>query len=119
MAIWSRSRPAVGPSVLWLDSAPESSEMYTVVEGYEMTPEGLKKVGSGTLEFVRGQDARHYCAGRCRDCDRQSARTHRGWRDEDLWRGERSNTLEGRAKATADAIAEELKIRFRARGWIK
>ena len=30
-----------------------------------------------------------------------------------------SNTLEGRAKATADAIAAELKIRFRARGWIK
>ena len=27
-----------------------------------------------------------------------------------------SNTLEGRAKATADAIAAELKIRFRARG---
>ena len=26
-----------------------SSEMYTVVEGYEMTPEGLKQVGSGTL----------------------------------------------------------------------
>jgi hypothetical protein len=29
------------------------------------------------------------------------------------------NTLEGRAKATADAIAEQLKIRFRDRGWIQ
>ena len=29
-----------------------------------------------------------------------------------------SNTLEGRAKAIADAIAEQLKIRFRDRGWI-
>ena len=28
------------------------------------------------------------------------------------------NTLEGRAKATADKIAEQLKIRFRERGWI-
>jgi hypothetical protein len=28
------------------------------------------------------------------------------------------STLEGRAKATADAIAEQLKIRFRDRGWI-
>jgi hypothetical protein len=26
--------------------------------------------------------------------------------------------LEGRAKATADAIAEQLKIRFQDRGWI-
>ena len=30
-----------------------------------------------------------------------------------------SNTLEGRAKAIADAIAEQLKIRFRDHGWIK
>jgi hypothetical protein len=28
------------------------------------------------------------------------------------------NTLEGRAKATADAISEQLKIRFQNRGWI-
>jgi len=28
------------------------------------------------------------------------------------------NKLEGRAKATADAIAEQLKIRFQDRGWI-
>jgi len=28
------------------------------------------------------------------------------------------NTLEGRAKATADAIAEQLRIRFQDRGWI-
>ena len=28
------------------------------------------------------------------------------------------NKLEGRAKATADAIAEQLRIRFQDRGWI-
>jgi hypothetical protein len=28
------------------------------------------------------------------------------------------NKLEGRAKATADAIAEQLKIRFQDRGWM-
>jgi hypothetical protein len=28
------------------------------------------------------------------------------------------NTLEGRAKSTADAISEQLKIRFQDRGWI-
>ena len=66
-----------------------SSEMDTVVEGYEMTPEGLKKAWIKDAEFVRRQDARHYCAGRGRDCDRQSDRTDRRWRDEDLWRGER------------------------------
>jgi hypothetical protein len=29
------------------------------------------------------------------------------------------NGLEGRAKATADAIAEQLRIRFQDRGWIQ
>jgi hypothetical protein len=29
------------------------------------------------------------------------------------------NTLEGRAQATADAIAQELRVRFQARGWIQ
>jgi hypothetical protein len=28
------------------------------------------------------------------------------------------NTLEGRAKATADEISEQLRIRFQDRGWI-
>jgi hypothetical protein len=29
------------------------------------------------------------------------------------------NTLEGRAKATADEIADQLKIRFQDRGWVR
>ena len=28
------------------------------------------------------------------------------------------NTLEGRAKSTADEIAQQLKVRFQERGWI-
>jgi hypothetical protein len=28
------------------------------------------------------------------------------------------NTIEGRSKAIADAIAEQLRTRFQARGWI-
>ena len=66
-----------------------SSEMYTVVEGYEMTPEGLKKVGSGTLSSSGSKTPGIIAPARGRDCDRQSARTDRRWRDEDLWRGER------------------------------
>ena len=40
-----------------------SSEIDTVVEAYVMTPEGLHELGSGTLSFVRKQDARNYRAG--------------------------------------------------------
>ena len=79
-----------------------------------MTPEGLRELGSGRLSFVRKQDARNYRAGGGRDCDPQSDRTDHRWRNEDLWRGERQLIRpEGRAKAIADAIAEQLKIRFR------
>ena len=35
------------------------------------------------------------------------------------WEASGRNTLEGRAKATADEIAEQLKIRFQDRGWIQ
>ena len=69
-----------------------SSEIDTVVEGYEMTAQGLRPVGSGTLSSS-GSNARHY-----RDCDRQSARTDRGWRDEDLWRGERQQYARGESQ---------------------
>ena len=66
-----------------------SSEMDTVVEGYEMTPEGLRKLGSGTLSSSGSKTPGIIAPARGRDCDRQSDRTDRRWRDEDLWRGER------------------------------
>ena len=65
-----------------------SSEMDTVVEGYVMTPEGLQKLGSGTLSSSGSKTPGIIAPARGRDCDRQSARTDRRWRDEDLWRGE-------------------------------
>ena len=95
-----------------------NSEMYTVVEGYEMTPEGLKKVGSGTLSSSGSKTPGIIAPGAVAIATANPlglilvgvAKIH----------GEASgsNTLEGRAKATADAIAEQLKIRFRNRGWI-
>ena len=53
-------------------------------DGPGLTPTWIKDA-----QLVRKQDARNYRAGRGRDCDRQSDRTDRRWRDEDLWRGER------------------------------
>ena len=95
-----------------------SSEMETVVEGYVMTPEGLRKLGSGTLSssgsktpgvvapaavaIATGNPIGLIVVGGMKLSGEASGRS----------------TLEGRAKATADAIAEQLKIRFRDRGWI-
>jgi hypothetical protein len=96
-----------------------TSEMDTVVEGFAVTPQGLRKLGSGTLSssgsktpgmvvpaavaIASGNPIGLIVVGGIKVYGEASGR----------------NTLEGRAKATADAIAEELKIRFQDRGWIQ
>ncbi len=95
-----------------------SSEMDTIVEGYAVTPQGWRKLGSGTLSssgnkmpgmvapaalaIATGNPIGVIVIGGAKLYGEASGR----------------NTIEGRAKATADAIAEQLKIRFRERGWI-
>jgi Domain of unknown function (DUF4410) len=95
-----------------------SSELDTVVEGFMMTPQGLKKMGSGTLSssgnkmpgiaapatiaIATGNPIGLIVVGRTKIYGEASGK----------------NTLDGRAKATADKIAEQLKIRFTDRGWI-
>ena len=95
-----------------------TSELETVVEGYAMTPQGLRQLGSGTLSssgsktpgtvapaavaIATGNPIGLIVVGGTKLYGEVSGR----------------NTLEGRAKATADAIAEQLKIRFQDRGWI-
>src|SRR5258708_6068102 len=95
-----------------------TSELDTVVEGYLMTPQGLRKLGSGTLTssggktpgtimpaavaIASGSPVGLIVVGGAKIYGEMSGR----------------NALEGRAKATADAISDQLKIRFQDRGWI-
>jgi hypothetical protein len=95
-----------------------SSELNTVVEGFTMTPQGLRRLGSGTLSssgnktpgvvapaavaIATGNPVGLIVIG--------GAKLYR--------EATGKNGLEARAKATADAIADELKIRFEDRGWI-
>ena len=95
-----------------------TSEMDTVVEGFAVTPQGWQKLGSGTLSssgnkapgmvapaavaIATGNPLGLIVVGGMKVYGEASGK----------------NTLEGRAKATADAISEQLKIRFRDRGWI-
>ena len=95
-----------------------TSEMDTVVEGYVMTPQGLRKLGSGTLTssgsktpgavvpaavtIATGNPIGLIVVGGAKVFGEVSGK----------------NTLEGRAGATADEIANQLRIRFQDRGWI-
>jgi len=96
-----------------------TSEMDTVVEGYLMTAQGLRKLGSGTLTSSGDKTPGMVVPAAVAIATRNplglivvgGAKIY----------GETSgrNALEGRAKATADEIAEQLKIRFEDRGWIR
>jgi hypothetical protein len=95
-----------------------TSEMDTVVEGYSVTPQGWRQLGSGTLSssgsktpgmvvpaavaIASGNPIGLIVVGGLKVYGEASGR----------------NKLEGRAKATADEIAEQLRIRFQDRGWI-
>jgi len=95
-----------------------TSEMDTVVEGYAVTPQGWRKLGSGTLTssgnktpgmvvpaavaIATANPIGLIVVGGAKIYGETSGRSG----------------LEGRAKATADAIAEQLKLRFQDRGWI-
>jgi hypothetical protein len=95
-----------------------TAEMDTVVEGYLMTSQGLRKLGSGTLSssgsktpgvivpaavaIATGNPIGLIVVGGIRLFGEATGR----------------NTVQARAKATADAISEQLKIRFQDRGWI-
>ena len=95
-----------------------SSEMDTVVEGFVMTPQGLAKLGSGMLTssgsktpgaivpaavaIATGNPIGLIVVGGLKLAGESTGRSG----------------LEGRAKATADEIAQQLRVRFQDRGWI-
>jgi hypothetical protein len=96
-----------------------TAEMDTVVEGYVVTPQGLRKLGSGTLTssgnktpglvvpaavaIASANPVGLIVVGGVKIYGAASGRSG----------------LEGRAKSTADEISAQLRIRFQDRGWIQ
>jgi hypothetical protein len=94
------------------------SELTTMVEGYQMTATGLRKLGSGTVGatgskgpgaglgaatwLVTGSPVGLIVSGGLKVYGEASG----------------SSTIEGRAKATAKEIGDVLKTRFESQGWI-
>ena len=95
-----------------------AAELETVVEGYAMTAQGLKKLGSGTLHASGGKTPGVVvpAAVALATANPVGLIVVGGTKAYGELSGRAG--LDGRAKATAEAIAEQLKIRFRERGWI-
>ena len=95
-----------------------SSEIDTVVESYVMTPEGLRELGSGRLTSSGSKTPGIIVPAAVAIATRNPIGLIIVGATKIYGEVSGSNTPEGRAKAIADAIAEQLKIRFREHGWI-
>ena len=93
------------------------SEMETVVEGFGMTPQGLQRFGSGTINSASGKSPGLFAPAAMAAAGSPVGLVVMG--SVKLYNEASGKSgLEGRAKATADEIAEQLKVRFTERGWI-
>jgi hypothetical protein len=95
-----------------------TSEMDTVVEGYVMTHQGLRRLGSGTLSSSGGKTPGVIVPAAVTIATGNPIGLIIVGGTKVLGEATGRNTLEGRARATADEIADQLRIRFQDRGWI-
>ena len=93
-------------------------ELRTAVEGYQMTAQGLRKLGSGTVDSggSKGPGAAVGVAGLIATGNPAGLIISTGMKVYGEESG--SSKVEGRAKATAKEIADVLKQRFQQQGWI-
>ena len=94
------------------------SKLSTLIEGYQVTPQGLRKLGSATVDATgnKGPGAGVGAAGWAITGSPIGFAVSSGMKVY----GEASGnaTVEGRARQTAKEIAERLKSRFQEEGWI-
>jgi hypothetical protein len=95
-----------------------ASELQTVVEGFQMTPTGLRRLGFGTVNSVGNKTpgAALGVVGWIATVNPVGLAVSGGTKLYGEATG--SSKIEGRAKATAEEILKQLKARFQQQGWI-
>ena len=95
-----------------------SSELTTAVEGYQVTPQGLRKLGSGTVDAggSKTPGAALPAVVAIASGNPVGLIVSSGMKVYGEASG--SSKVEGRAKATAQEISDHLKVRFQQQGWI-
>jgi len=96
-----------------------ASDLKTAVEGFQVTPQGPRKLGSGTLDAGGGKSpgAALGVVGLVATGNPAGLIISSGMKVYGEASG--SSKVEGRAKATAKEIADVLKKRFQEQGWIQ
>jgi len=96
-----------------------ASDLKTAVEGFQMTPQGLRKIGSGDIDSG-GNKTPGAALGAVTflaTANPAGLIVSTGMKAYGEVSG--SSKIEGRAKATAKEIADVLKRRFQEQGWIQ
>jgi hypothetical protein len=96
-----------------------SSQLTTAVEGFQMTADGLRKIGSGKVQSggSKGPGAALGIVGFIATANPAGLIVSGGMKAYGEVSG--SSKIQGRAKATAKLIADQLKIRAQQEGWIE
>lgn len=95
-----------------------TAELDTVVEGYIKTAKGLRRLGSGTLSSTGNRRPGIIMPAAMTIATRNPIGLIVVGGLSVVGEGSGRNSLDARAKATADAIAAELRLRFQDRDWI-
>ena len=95
-----------------------ASELTTLVEGYQMTAQGLRKLGSATVDAGGGKTPGAAVGAAVWIATANPAGFIISTGTKLYGEASGSSKVEGRAKATAKEIAEVLEKRFQEQGWI-
>ena len=95
-----------------------ASELRTAVEGYQMTAQGLRKLGSGTVDSGGGKSPGAALGVVGLVATGNPARLIVSTGMKVYGEASGSSKVEGRAKQTAKEIADVLRQRFEQQGWI-
>ncbi len=95
-----------------------ASHLTTAVEGFQMTAQGLRKLGSGTVDSGGGKTpgAAVGVVGLIATANPAGLIVGTGAKAYGEYTG--SSKIEGRAKAIAKEIADQLKPKYQQQGWI-
>lgn len=95
-----------------------AAELKVAVEGYQMTTNGLRKLGSGTLDTSAGKTPGAAVSGVAAIATKNPLGliVSTGMKLHDEKTGK--STIHGKAKDVAKQIAAELRPRFESQGWI-
>ncbi|HEY1490203.1 MAG TPA: DUF4410 domain-containing protein, partial [Verrucomicrobiae bacterium] len=94
------------------------SEMEAAIEGYQMTTNGLRKLGSGMTGSEGSKGPGAVVGGAAWLITGSPVGLIVGGGMKIYGEASGRSRIEGRAKATAKEIAEQLKVRFKEEGWI-